>query len=276
MLASPANIATVAIVAVATAAVLIYKNWDKIKPVIDKAKDGLVNFGQAAGKWIGSVIDWAQEMWKNVKTAFEKFADAIKPAIEIAVEAFKGWYENAETVIGGIKDFLSGIITFLTGAFQGDWEKAWTGIVQAVGSIFGTLEALVKTPINAVINLVNKAIGAINKISVDLPSAVGGGHIGFDIPTIQTLAKGTDYWQGGIVQISEKGGEIVDLPTGSRVYPHDESVRMARQDGRKNYSIAIAKLADSIVVREEADIDKIAEVIVKRIEQAIDNMPQTA
>ena len=29
MLASPANIATVAIVAVATAAVLIYKNWDK-------------------------------------------------------------------------------------------------------------------------------------------------------------------------------------------------------------------------------------------------------
>ena len=160
--------------------------------------------------------------------------------------------------------------------FQGNWEKAWNGIVQAVGSIFGTLESLVKTPLNAVINLVNKAIGAINKISVDLPSAVGGGHIGFNIPTIPTLAKGTDYWQGGIVQISEKGGEIVDLPSGSRVYPHDKSVQIARQDGRKNYSIAIAKLADSIVVREEADIDKIAEVIVKRIEQAIDNMPQTA
>ena len=78
------------------------------------------------------------------------------------------------------------------------------------------------------------------------------------------------------MQISEKGGEIVDLPSGSRVYPHDESVRIARQDGRKNYSIAIAKLADSIVVREEADIDKIAEVIVKKIEQANDNMPQTA
>lgn len=53
------------------------------------------------------------------------------------------------------------------------------------------------------------------------------------------------------------------------VYPHDKSVQMARQDGRKNYSIAIAKLADSIVVREETDIDKIAEVIVKRIEQAM-------
>ena len=276
MLASPANIATVSIVAVATAAVLIYKNWDKIKPVIDKAKDGLVNFGQAAEKWIGSVIDWAQEMWKNVKTAFEKFADAIKPAIDTAVEAFKGWYENAETVIGGIKDFLSGIITFLTGVFQGDWEKAWNGIVKAVGSIFGTLEALVKTPLNGVINLVNKAIDAINKISVDLPSAVGGGHIGFDIPTIPTLAGGTDNWRGGIVQISEKGGEIVDLPSGSRVYPHDKSVQMARQEAKKNISVTIAKLADSIVIREESDIDKIAEAIVRKIEQTSNNMPQTA
>lgn len=49
----------------------------------------------------------------------------------------------------------------------------------------------------------------------------------------------------------------------------------ARMEGRI-ILLAIAKLADSIVVREETDIDKIAEVIVKRIEQAIDNMPQTA
>ena len=133
-----------------------------------------------------------------------------------------------------------------------------------------------KTPLNGVINLVNKAIGAINKISVDLPGAVGGGHIGFDIPTIPTLAGGTDNWRGGIVQISEKGGEIVDLPSGSRVYPHDESVRIARQEAKKNISVTIAKLADSIVIREESDIDKIAEAIVRKIEQTSDNMPQTA
>lgn len=276
MLASPANIATVAIVAVAAAAVLIYKNWDKIKPVIDKVKDGLVDFGQAAAEWIGSVIEWAQKMWENIKTVFGNFAEAIKPAIDTAVEIFEGWYENVETIVNGVKDFFGGIITFLTGVFQGDWEKAWNGIVQAVGSIFGTLETLVKTPINAVINLVNKAISSINNISVTLPDAIGGAHIGFDIPTIPTLAKGTDNWQGGIVQISEKGGEIVDLPSGSRVYPHDESVQMARQEAKKNISVTIAKLADSIVVREESDIDKIAETIVRKIEQTAGNMPQTA
>lgn len=263
----------IAAAAVAAAAILIYKNWDRIAPILQKIGQRFADFWKTVQPQLEPFINLVKEVASYLKETLEPvFKIVWKAAGDYVVKFF----DDVSVIIDGVLGVFEGVITFLTGVFQGNWEKAWNGIVQAVGSIFGTLESLVKTPLNAVINLVNKAIGAINKISVDLPSAVGGGHIGFNIPTIPTLAKGTDYWQGGIVQISEKGGEIVDLPTGSRVYPHDESVRIARQDGRKNYSIAIAKLADSIVVREEADIDKIAEAIVKMIEQAIDNMPQTA
>lgn len=263
----------IAAAAVAAAAILIYKNWDRIAPILQKIGQRFADFWKTVQPQLEPFINLVKEVASYLEETLEPvFKIVWKAAGDYVVKFF----DDVSVIIDGVLGVFEGVITFLTGVFQGNWEKAWNGIVQAVGSIFGTLESLVKTPLNAVINLVNKAIGAINKISVDLPSAVGGGHIGFNIPTIPTLAKGTDYWQGGIVQISEKGGEIVDLPTGSRVYPHDESVRIARQDGRKNYSIAIAKLADSIVVREEADIDKIAEAIVKRIEQAIDNMPQTA
>lgn len=263
----------IAAAAVAAVTILIYKNWDRIAPILQKIGQRFADFWKTVQPQLEPFIDLVKEVASYLKETLEPvFKIVWKAAGDYVVKFF----DDVSVIIDGVLGVFEGVITFLTGVFQGNWEKAWNGIVQAVGSIFGTLESLVKTPLNAVINLVNKAIGAINKISVDLPSAVGGGHIGFNIPTIPTLAKGTDYWQGGIVQISEKGGEIVDLPTGSRVYPHDESVRIARQDGRKNYSIAIAKLADSIVVREEADIDKIAEVIVKKIEQANDNMPQTA
>ena len=263
----------IAAAAVAAAAILIYKNWDRIAPILQKIGQRFADFWKTVQPQLEPFINLVKEVASYLKETLEPvFKIVWKAAGDYVVKFF----DDVSVIIDGVLGVFEGVITFLTGVFQGNWKKAWNGIVQAVGSIFGTLESLVKTPLNAVINLVNKAIGAINKISVDLPSAVGGGHIGFNIPTIPTLAKGTDYWQGGIVQISEKGGEIVDLPTGSRVYPHDESVRIAHQDGRKNYSIAIAKLADSIVVREEADIDKIAEAIVKRIEQAIDNMPQTA
>ena len=263
----------IAAAAVAVAAILIYKNWDRIAPILQKIGQRFADFWKTVQPQWEPFINLVKEVASYLKETLEPvFKIVWKAAGDYVVKFF----DDVSVIIDGVLGVFEGVITFLTGVFQGNWEKAWNGIVQAVGSIFGTLESLVKTPLNAVINLVNKAIGAINKISVDLPSAVGGGHIGFNIPTIPTLAKGTDYWQGGIVQISEKGGEIVDLPSGSRVYPHDKSVQMARQDGRKNYSIAIAKLADSIVVREETDIDKIAEVIVKKIEQAIDNMPQTA
>ena len=263
----------IAAAAVVTAAVLVYQNWDKIGPIIQK-------IGQRFADFWNTVQPQLQPFINLVKEVASYLEETLEPAFKIVWEAAGDYvvkfFDDVSVVIDGALGVFEGIITFLTGVFQGDWEKAWNGIVQAVGSIFGTLESLVKTPINAVINLVNKAIGAINKISVDLPSAVGGGHIGFNIPTIPTLAKGTDYWQGGIVQISEKGGEIVDLPSGSRVYPHDESVRMARQESKKNFSVTIAKLADSIVVREDSDIDKIAEAIVRKIEAAAGNMPQMA
>lgn len=263
----------VAIAAVVAGAALIYSNWDRIQPIIKKIGQRFVEFWQTVQPQLQPFIDICMKIGSYLKdTLLEVFKIVWKAAGDYVVQFF----DNVSVVIDGALGVFEGIITFLTGVFQGDWEKAWNGIVQAVGSIFGTLESLVKTPINAVINLVNKAIGAINKISVDLPSAVGGGHIGFNIPTIQTLSKGTDNWQGGIVQISEKGGEIVDLPSGSRVYPHDKSVQMARQESKKNLSVTIAKLADSIVVREDSDIDKIAEAIVRKIEAAAGNMPQMA
>ena len=68
---------------------------------------------------------------------------------------------------------------------------------------------------------------------------------------------------GGLVQVSEKGGEIIDLPHGTRIYPHDESVRMARGTG--STVLNIPKLADQIIVREDADIDRIGNAIAKKI-----------
>lgn len=270
IMTGPFGIAAAAVVA---AAILIYKNWDRIAPILQKIGQRFADFWKTVQPQLEPFINLVKEVASYLEETLEP---AFKIVWKAAGDYVVKFFDDVSVVIDGALGVFEGIITFLTGVFQGDWEKAWNGIVQAVGSIFGTLESLVKTPLNAVINLVNKAIGAINKISVDLPSAVGGGHIGFNIPTIPTLAKGTDYWQGGIVQISEKGGEIVDLPSGSRVYPHDESVRMARQESKKNFSVTIAKLADSIVVREDSDIDKIAEAIVRKIEAAAGNMPQMA
>jgi hypothetical protein len=56
-------------------------------------------------------------------------------------------------------------------------------------------------------------------------------------------ATGTDYFGGGLTWINEEGGEIVDLPRGTRIIPHDKSVEESFNTG---YKLASNKLSSSI------------------------------
>lgn len=267
----------IAAAAVAAAALLIYKNWDRIAPILQKIGDRFVEFWQTVKPQLEPFIEFVEKIASYLK---ETFGPVVKEIFNFAGEFIVGTFDTIGVAIDALLTMFEGIISFLSGVFKTDWESVWNGCKEFVGTAFSGLADMVKVPINAVISIVNGAISKINSIHFTVPEWVPGiggkGWEGLNIPQIPTLAKGTDNWQGGIVQISEKGGEIVDLPSGSRVYPHDKSVQMARQEAKKNFIIKIAKLADSIVVREESDIDKIAEAIVRKIEEASDNMPQTA
>ena len=83
-------------------------------------------------------------------------------------------------------------------------------------------------------------------------------------------AVGDRSWRGGLVQVHERGGEILDLPQGTRIYPHDISMQMAKAG--QGQSVNIAKLADEIVVREDADIVRIADELMRRMKAASGNM----
>lgn len=267
----------IAAAAVAATALLIYKNWDRIAPILQKIGDRFVEFWQTVKPQLEPFIEFVEKIASYLK---ETFGPVVEEIFNFAGEFIVGTFDTIGVAIDALLTMFEGIISFLSGVFKTDWESVWNGCKEFVGTAFSGLADMVKVPINAVISIVNGAISKINSIHFTVPEWVPGiggkGWEGLNIPQIPTLAKGTDNWQGGIVQISERGGEIVDLPSGSRVYPHDESVQIARQEARKNFSVKIAKLADGIVVREETDIDKIAEAIIRKIEEASDNMPQTA
>ena len=237
---------------------------------------------------IGIVIKAVMAVVKTeITTAFRNVANVIKSTAG-----------SIKQVISGITKVFNGILDFISGVFTGNWKKAWEGVKNIFGGVFQALAGLCKVPINAVIGTINSAIEGINSISVDIPDGiplVGGKHIGFSIPKIPALAKGTPNWLGGLAQINEKGGEIVDLPKGTRVYPHDESVSIAKNtsnaklsmldrrlakmeagkgknDGKKEVNITIPKLADQIIVKDKTDIDEIADKIATNLKNTALNM----
>lgn len=169
---------TIAIGVAVAALVLIITHWDEVKAVMEKV----------AG-WIATAFatDWTKY--------FGGFG-----------EVANTFFSNVSSVFNSVKEILGGIITFLSGAFSGDWEKAWTGIKDILKGVWDLIVAVVKAPINTIISLVNSMIGAIqkglngvisglngllSKIPDEIP-IVGGLRIpSVSIPKIPYLASGT-------------------------------------------------------------------------------------
>lgn len=245
--------------------------FNKAADFLRKHSPQIRAFGKTVGEVVGKI---ATVVGTVLGGAFTIAGKVIGAAITTIIAVVKGLITVIKPIINGVKQVFGGIVKFITGVFAGDWEKAWQGVVDIFSGIFETLTGIAKSVINGVSGAINAVIGAINRMGFTIPDwvpVIGGKSFSVNIPTIPTLAKGTDNWKGGIAQVSERGGEIIDLPRGSRVYPHDASVQMARRDTERP-NITIAKLADSIVVREEADIDRIGNMLVRKIMAASSNM----
>lgn len=50
-------------------------------------------------------------------------------------------------------------------------------------------------------------------------------------------ASGTNNWRGGLTWINEEGGELVNLPRGTQIIPHDVSMEAAREYARQKTDI---------------------------------------
>jgi phage-related protein len=76
------------------------------------------------------------------------------------------------------------------------------------------------------------------------------------------LPSGVENFGGGFAVINEdRRGELVHLPNGSTVVPHDESIRQAMNAGSGGITICI----DTMNVRSEQDIDAVAEKLVEKM-----------
>lgn len=229
-----------------------------LKTIARGALSGLVNIIKAPFKLIAGTVKGAINSFKSlniVKSIFTAVGNAIKKVLSRCGVDMKKFSAN----LNNIKTRASSIIK----------------------GVFDSLAALCKAPINAVIGIINGAISGINKLNISIPDWVpglGGKSFGINIPTIPMLYKGTDNWKGGAAIIHDRGGEIVDLPQGSRVYPHDKSVEMARKDGAAQngsggITLNIQKLADKIEVRSDEDIDRIAEALALKLKKVAFNTP---
>lgn len=151
---------------------------------------------------------------------FMELLNALMPVIQALATVFTtvlgAAVQQISAIIQGLTGIFVGLIDFITGVFTGNWGQAWQGVKNIFKSAFDALVGIAKAPINAVISLVNKAIGGLNKIKIpDWVPGVGGK--GINIPLVPQLWKGSAHAPDTFIA-GEQGPELVMGGGGSKVF----------------------------------------------------------
>lgn len=88
---------------------------------------------------------------------------------------------------------------------------------------------------------------------------------GGSLPGIKSNATGTTYFGGGLTTINEHGYEVIDLPQGSRIYPHSAAEKMTEKKQSINVSVNVA--GNIFGLDNAADI--IGDMVCSRIVEAV-------
>ena len=129
-----------------------------------------------------------------------------------------GFFDTLKGIWDGIKSIFDGIIDFIRGVFTGDWERAWKGVKEIFSGIAKSLVAVFKAPLNAIISLINGAIGGINLLINKINNGIGK-TLGFSLGTIGTiplLANGGILSKGSAI-VGEAGPELLSVNNGKAV-----------------------------------------------------------
>jgi flagellin-like hook-associated protein FlgL len=216
------------------AAIVIWKNWDKIILALKKTLEVL----KATFK---TVFDFIKEI---VSKVFAKITDVFNSKLMwllphgALIKAILFLHQNWETIFNSIKDIFSKVTgavmttalsfkTRIVNVFSGIKDGivgAFTSVKDRVMSIWsGLLDFLrgkaimpvIKGILNSMVDGLNVWIRRINDIVDKLPGRFGIPKID-DIPR---LAAGGMITQSGSAIVGERGPELVSLPRGASVAP---------------------------------------------------------
>ncbi len=166
--------------------------------------------------------------WNKVKSAASELWQAIKERFASIRDSITGAFNSAKDAVGSFFSWIGDKLSWLDNKIES---------IPILGSLYSGGKALVG--------------GAADFI---------GGLIGGN-------ALGTSYWKGGLTRVNERGGEILNLPSGTQIIPHDVSKRVA---GGQTVQVYVTVQGNIIGNRQYAD--ELGETIVQRILRALDNM----
>ena len=214
--------------------------------VVNKA--GMVASAVASGVATGATAALTAAQWALnaafVATPIGWIVLGLAAVVAAGVALYKNWdtvKAKAGEVWNSIKTAFGGIRDSIVNAFSAAKEK--------VAGFFSWLNQKIESvPI----------LGSIYK--------GGKSAVSWVADHLDGNAMGTPYWRGGYTRVNERGGEIMNLPSGTQIIPHDVSVKAA---GGRSVTVNVTIQGNVIGNREYTE--QVGEYVGRKVLAALGN-----
>ena len=237
--ANPVGFVITVLEALIAVGVLVYKNWDWLK-------------AGAQSLW-KKFEDVSTRIYNAFGGAFDKIKNAAKSALEWVGDKLKWLSDKIESIpiLGslykGAKDNVVSTIEKVSYA-----TSHWDGRTSSGNST--TTKTTTTSDAGPVATK-----STLTTTTVPKPSFTG-------VPGLPGFAGGTPYFRGGFARVNERGGEIMNLPSGTQIIPHDVSVKAA---GGRGVTVNINIQGNLIGNREYTE--QVGEYVGRKVLAALGN-----
>ncbi|WMJ83408.1 phage tail protein [Oscillospiraceae bacterium LTW-04] len=236
-----------------------------------------------------SLWEWVQELAATVLEVIKAFMDAMSAFWKAhggeIIAIVKPLWDGIKLIIDTALNIIMALFRAFAALFKGDWSGFWAEIKALLKSLWDGIVKLVPLLLQAFIKAFELGFLLLFDVGKSLFNAlwdglksVWEGIVSWVSEKVSWLADKLAFWRSGKSQMSE--GDDIDgsHATGLSYVPYDgyiaelhEGERVLTAAQARGYGqeggVNIEKLADTIIVREEADIDKIATALHRKIQR---------
>ena len=232
-------------------------SFDKVSGLIDSFTPKLVEVAEKAKETFGAFMQ--SEQANQYMQIFKTVGETVFNAIKAVIDAVKPVVERIFTFIGEHSTEISAIVKALGTIWNSVWKTvgvllkgAWgilepilSLLLKALAKVSGTVETICSAW-NKMVNLLKKPINTAINISKKI---FGGGD-----------SEGNNAFGSGRIA---RDGTVRTLHEGEKILTKQEANRYEKGQASSGVNIVV----NGLTVREEADITKIANKLVQKINQ---------
>lgn len=213
----------------------------KLPEIFDTAYEYVSQFAEPLKNAGKSIIEAGKSIFGSVQPLIKPIMESLAPAINIATFAVES--------IGVAFEVLSPVLEIFGGAI-----KALSEALNSVAEKYGGVQGMFDEAKKGWGYFFDDAKNFLNKP--------------FDPFGINSNATGTNYFEGGLTKINERGEEMMKLPGGTKIYPHGETKNQIKQSLPNQTSMGDnVNVTINISTTGDIDEDKLGEIIYRKFKE---------